>query len=82
MVGDRAGPLERHPGLLRHLTGLHVEIVEHLDVIAHEAEGHHDHVTRAVLPEGAEGLGDIGLEPGIARGAAPALVGQRPPRMP
>jgi hypothetical protein len=57
---------------------LDVEVVEHLDVVADEADRRDDDLARAVRRERAERVVHVGLEPRIARVAAPALVRELP----
>ena len=43
-------------------SGLDVEVVEHLHVIADEADGGDDHVAHSVARERSQGVADVGLE--------------------
>src|SRR2546425_10374 len=61
-----------------HPTGLDVEVVQHLDVIAHEADRHDAGVALAVGREAPEHGGHVRLEPRLARASTPALVSDRP----
>jgi len=61
--------------------GLDVQIVQKLDVIRDEPDGHHDRVALAVRGEPRQDIGDVGLEPRLLRAAAPALIGERPARV-
>ena len=54
---------------------LDVQVVEHLDMIADEPDGHHDHRLPA---EFRQDPADIGFEPRFARIAAAALIGEPP----
>src|SRR3990172_2374638 len=44
MIAHSGGAHKVDPGLLRDLAGLDIEVVQHLDMIAHEADGHRHHV--------------------------------------
>ena len=81
MVVDRRGTHEAQTELIGDGPRLDVEVVEHLDVVADEADRHHDDVPHAALRQRAERLADVGLEPRVARVAAAALVGNRPARV-
>src|SRR5213594_2837620 len=61
-----------------HPTGLDVEVVQYLDVIAHEADRHDDGAALAVSREAPEHGGHVRLEPRLARTSTPALVRDRP----
>src|SRR5439155_25909331 len=70
--------MERQARRSRGGGGLDVQVVQHLDVVAHEPDGHDDDVTSSRRPEVLERVVDVGLEPRIPRAAAPALVRQAP----
>ena len=54
-----------------------VEIPEHFHVIGQEADRHDDHVARrAVGVQSAQRVADVGLEPGLSRRPAAALIGE------
>src|SRR5216684_3113568 len=82
MIIGGGGAVEAKAELVGDLARLDVEIVEDLDVIAHEADGGQDHVADALALEPAQHVADVGLEPGLARGAAPALIGNLPALVP
>src|SRR5256885_12156875 len=82
MIVHRLRPVEPDPARLGRRARLDVEVVEHLDVIADEADGHDDHVALAVAGEAPDHLADVRLEPRLTRAPAPALVGEAPARVP
>src|SRR6266852_8905865 len=78
MIIGGGGPVKANTQLIGEAARLDVEIVEDLDVIAGEADGSQHHVADALAIEPAQHVADVGLEPGLARGAAPALIGDLP----
>src|SRR5438552_18017397 len=78
MIVHRLRPVEPDPARLGRRARLDVEVVEHLDVIADEADGDDDHVALAVAGEAPNDLADVRLEPWLPRASAPALIGQAP----
>ncbi len=64
--------------LLRGLGGLGVEIPEDLHVVAHEADGDHDDRLTTAHRELRDHVADIGLQPGLRRGARTGLVDELP----
>src|ERR1700730_8322178 len=78
MIIGGGGAVEAKAELVGDLARLDVEIIEGLDVIAHEADGGQDHVADALALEPAQHVADVGLEPRLARGPAPALIGDLP----
>src|SRR5437667_12400706 len=81
MVVHCGRSMERHAVCARDRLRLDVQIVQKLDVIRDEPDGHHDRVALAVRGEPRQYLGDVGLEPRPLRGASPALKGERPARV-
>src|SRR6059036_1727976 len=81
MIVDGRRAMERQARRPRGGGGLDVQVVEHLDVVAHEPDGHDDDVARSPRPEVLERIVDVGLEPRITRAAAPALIGETPWRV-
>src|SRR5262249_4066795 len=64
--------------LLAHLGGFVIEVVEHLDMVADEADwAEHDRL-ESLRPLGAKVVANIRFEPRIARPAAAALENERP----
>ena len=64
---DRRRPLRHHPRQRGHLLlRLGVEVVEHLDVVAGEADRHHDHLADAVRVQLGDAVADVGLDPTVA----------------
>lgn len=58
--------------------GLGVEIEEDFHVVGEESDGRDDDIVDALGVEVAEMVEDVGLEPGLGGGAAPALVDEAP----
>src|SRR5262245_30265727 len=71
VITDGSGADEEEFGGRGRLTGLDVEIVEDLDVVADEADRHDHDRARAASHFRAERVVDVGLEPRLARIAAP-----------
>src|SRR5262244_2299062 len=81
MVVGSLSAVEADPDPRRNGAGLDVEIEENFHVVAHEADGKHDHARRLRPLETLQHLADVRLEPGVARRAAPALIGDLPSSM-
>ena len=58
-----------------------VQVIEHFDMVANKADGRDDNSLIAVGGQVAYRLTDFRFEPGIARPAAAALIGERPARV-
>ena len=67
-------PQQVDPGRLRQLAVLHVDLLERLDVLRHERDGHRDHGLAPPLAELPDRVVGVGLEP--LHGPDPALVRQ------
>src|SRR5208282_3079111 len=76
MAADGRRADHPHPRLAGDPRGCDIEIVEHLDVIAHKADRHDDRGSSGA--QVANRVTDIGFEPGLARVPAAALKGERP----
>ena len=67
VVVGRRRAVKGEPERLRELPRLDVEVVQHLHVIADEADGSDDHVPDVLSREQAQHVADVGLEPRLAR---------------
>mmetsp|Transcript_10129 Transcript_10129/g.20594 ORF Transcript_10129/g.20594 Transcript_10129/m.20594 type:complete len:280 (+) Transcript_10129:1317-2156(+) len=67
----------RDPGLLRHLPVLHVDLLQRLNVLADEGDGHHHEAVHPLLGEVADRVVRVGLQP--LHGPHPRLVRERVP---
>ena len=76
MVANRRRPFHPHSAFAADTGRLDVEVVEHFDVIAEEADRRDDR--DAALPNLVQLAGDVGFEPGVPRTPAAALKGERP----
>src|ERR1700737_3051408 len=74
MGPDGRRPHHRNSGRPRNCAGLDVEIVQHLDVVAQEADRDHDFW----LSIRNDGVTNVRFEPRLPRIPAPALKGQFP----
>src|SRR5262245_45699496 len=61
MIVDGRGAMELEPDVGGDSARLDVEVVEHLDVVAHEPDRHHDRVALALTGQPPEHLVDVGL---------------------
>ena len=64
MVVDRLRPDHRQPDLVADATGFDVEVVEHFDVVADEANRTEDRRLDAARARLAEVVADVRAEPG------------------
>src|SRR5689334_16424713 len=74
MCPHRLRARHRYAQLVRQLPRLHIEIIEHLDMIGQKANRRNHDRLFALILQYAQGIADVRLQPGLRRRAAPALV--------